>query len=117
MKYYIILLLVTISLGMSAQSDYLLRSSGNFYTNHIYYPDAGEDYYGPNYGFVTTNYNFSVSAGKKFKSNFYYGLGLSLQSNKDETNNTSLSFPKYSPYALFTKVTIKLLLYRQIRLS
>jgi hypothetical protein len=59
---------------------------------------------GSNFGEKINDLNFTVTAGKKLKSNFYYGLGLSYNTINQEVNPES-DIPELSSSAYYTFVS------------
>ncbi|MFN2395477.1 MAG: hypothetical protein ABR597_07290 [Bacteroidales bacterium] len=87
MKYLISLFLVFYFAGLSAQSEQNFILNTNIGYNYAY-EDKADDYPFDMYSVprdkTINNLEFSVAIGKKFKSNFYYGIGFALNLQKTE---------------------------------
>ncbi|TVQ15194.1 MAG: hypothetical protein EA361_06285 [Bacteroidetes bacterium] len=89
MKHLIAILLIFCFVEVSAQKEQNFILSTNVGYNYTY-EDKSENL--PVGGFFLpedkkiNDLNFSMSAGRKFSSNFYYGLGFALNMRKEEWN-------------------------------
>lgn len=89
MKYLVCLFfLFYCFLGLKAQTDksIMLKTSIGYDYQHNDHGDISSDYEGPAYGEKINDLKISLLAGKKLKSHFYYGLGISYNILTQEIN-------------------------------
>jgi len=110
MKYLLTLIFVLGLVHLEAQTDkkYILILDQGYYYQHKDNIDASTALYGSNqFGEKINDLTFNFYAGKKFKSHFYYGLGLSYHNFTDELNpkidvpdiNESIGYGNISEYS------------------
>jgi len=91
-------------LGLSAQTNknFLLRTNLGYNFSHVDAADAGYYDFGNSvYGEKINDFAYNISAGKKFQTNFYYGVGLLYNITKQEINPDS-DIPMNITSAAFT---------------
>lgn len=89
MKYILTIIFVLGLVQLEAQTDknFILILDQGYYYQHKDNIDASNALYGSNqFGEKINDLTFNFYAGKKFKSHFYYGLGLSYCNFTDELN-------------------------------
>ncbi len=92
MRYIYFLIFVFSTIGLNAQTNknYIVRTNFGYHYNHNDLLDSKRDNFNQvNFGEIMHELNFTVSGGKSFKENFYYGLGLSSNYTKHEINPDS----------------------------
>lgn len=99
--YTIIITLSFLQLYAQTEKNYLLRTNFNYFYNHKDELDAGNGIIPQEgvYGVKTNNLSFAITSARKFKTNFYYGLGFSYNLAKEEINpNSDVSAASGSGY-------------------
>lgn len=84
--FYLVLIFSFFELSAQTEKDFILKTSIGYNYNHNYDRDISES---SGYGEKINDLKFSLTSGKKLKSHFYYGLGLSYNAIKKELNPDS----------------------------
>ncbi len=85
--YFLILLCSVLIANAQKEKKYILRTDFGYSYSHKDMLDAGSNNFGDNYfGEINSAFTTSIGAGRKLKSNFYYGLGVIYHSSKHEIN-------------------------------
>ena len=93
--FYVIIVFSFIQLNAQTDRNNILSTNFNYNFNHKDYLDDGEYLNGIFNGVKNNDLNFNTSVGRKLKTNFYYGVGLSYKVSKQEINPDS-DIPEYS---------------------
>ena len=85
--FYLIFIFSFIEVNAQTDKNYILRTNFGYSFSHKDMLDAGAANFGwYYYGVKNNDLNFTISGGRKLKSNFYYGLGLFYNTFSQETN-------------------------------
>lgn len=83
----LVLLFSVITANAQKEKKYILRTDFGYSYSHKDMLDAGSGNSVNNYfGEINSTFTTSIGAGRKLKSNFYYGLGVIYNSSKYEIN-------------------------------
>lgn len=88
MKHFFLFFLIFSIFELTAQTEnnFILKTNIGYSYIHNDNGDVSSQSTGLNYGEKINDLNFSVTAGKNFRSHFNYGLGLSYNTIKKEVN-------------------------------
>ena len=102
--YFIFILYFTNSYAQT-EKKFILRTNFGYNFSHQDNLDSRQsvDQYYPG-GINTNKFNFGFTAGRKLKSNFYYGLGVFSTISKEETN-PDVKFPEINGSLGFISLT------------